>query len=257
MHLRISELDPDIIAPSRKVLQNPDKDHGGSKITVIGKPGTGKTTLITSLLYEKRDIFPIGLVFSGTEDSNHHYSNMFPSTFVYNKVDFERIKDFVRRQKIARKYCDNPWALLLLDDCMDDPRLFNQPLVQSLYKNGRHWKMLYILSLQYSMDVKPVVRTNIDGTFILRESNIRNRRCIWENYAGVIPDFSLFCEIMDQLTTDYTALYIHNATQSNNIEDCVFWYRARPVPENFRFGSEQFWEFHDQRFNSNYEDPFV
>ena len=82
--------------------------------------------------------------------------------------------------------------------------------------------MLYILSLQYCMDVKPVIRTNIDGTFILREPSLKNRRALWENYAGIIPDFSTFCEIMDQITDDYTALYIHNATQSNKLEDWVY-----------------------------------
>ena len=107
------------------------------------------------------------------------------------------------------------------------------------------------------MDIKPVIRTNIDGTFILRETNLKNRKSLWENYAGVIPDFSMFCDIMDQLTDDYTALYIHNTTQSNNIEDCVFYYKARPIPRDFKFGSTEFWDFHNARFNPDYLDPVI
>jgi len=217
---------------------------------------TGKTTLITSLLYEKSSIFPSGLIMSGTEDSNGHYKKIFPSTFVYNHLDEQKIEDFVTRQKIAKRHVSNPWAILLLDDCTDEPRVLNKPIFQGLYKNGRHWKMLFILSLQYCMDIRPVIRTNIDGTFILRESNLRNRKTLWENYAGIIPDFGLFCQIMDAITDDYTALYIHNATQSNNIEDCVFWYKAKRVPPNFRFGSRDFWRFHKQRYDTNYKDGF-
>lgn len=216
---------------------------------------TGKTTLITSLLYEKSHIFPSGLIMSGTEDSNHHYGRIFPSTFVYNSYQKPVITNYVKRQKLAREHLPNPWSVLLLDDCTDDPKIFNDPLFQGIFKNGRHWKMLFLLSLQYCLDIKPVIRTNIDGTFILRETNLRNRRALWENYAGVIPDFSQFCEIMDQLTNDYTALYIHNATTSNNLEDCLFWYRARPVPDNFRFGSEDYWRFHLARYNQGYNDP--
>ena len=106
------------------------------------------------------------------------------------------------------------------------------------------------------MDVKPVIRTNIDGVFILRETNLRNRRSLYDNYAGIIPTFDMFCEIMDQITNDYTALYIHNATTSNNLEDIVFYYKAKPVPCDFKFGSKDFWKFHNNRFNSRYSDPF-
>jgi hypothetical protein len=246
---RIKELDPDMIAPSTKNMDNPQQ--GGSKIVIIGKPGTGKTTLITSLLYEKSHIFPCGLAMSGTEDSNGHYSKLFPSTFVFNALDKNVIEQFVNRQKLAKNHLPNPWNILLLDDCTDDPKLFNDPLFLGLYKNGRHWKMLFILSLQYALDIKPAIRTNIDGTFILREPNLRNRKILHDNFAGVIPDFSLFCEILDYLTDDYTALYIHNATTSNKMEDCIFWYKAKPVPDHFKIGSEDYWNFHEQRFDNN------
>jgi hypothetical protein len=217
---------------------------------------TGKSFLISSLLYEKSHIFPTAMVCSGTEDSNHHYSRIIPPTFIYGNLNKDKVQDFVKRQKIAKEHLENPWAVLLLDDCMDDPKMFNDPLFQGIFKNGRHWKMWFILSLQYCLDVKPVIRTNIDGTFILRETNMRNRRSLWENYAGVIPDFSMFNDIMDQLTTDYTALYIHNATTSNNIEDCVFWYRAKPTPKDFRFGSDEFWGFHEARYDEKHTETF-
>ena len=145
--LRIRELNIESIPPATSTMYN--ENQGGAKIVVIGKPGTGKTTLISSLLYAKKNIFPIGMVMSGTEDSNGYYKKIFPSTFVYNKLEEDKIEDFIKRQKIAKKHLHNPWAVLLLDDCTDDPKLFNKPLFHGLYKNGRHWKMWYILSLQY------------------------------------------------------------------------------------------------------------
>ena len=231
-------------------------DHNGRFLLSDGTV-THNTTLITSLLYEKRNIFPSALIMSGTEDSNGHYKKIIPSTFVFNKLDEKKIQNFITRQKIAKKHLMNPWSILLLDDCTDDPKVFNKPLIQGIFKNGRHWKALFLISLQYCMDVKPVIRTNVDGVFILRETNLRNRRSLWENYAGIIPDFSMFCEIMDQLTDNYTALYIHNQIQSNKLEDCIFWYKAKPVPDNFKLGSKDFWKFHYNRYDPNYTDPFV
>lgn len=252
--IRIKELDLELIRPGTKDIK--DIETGGSKIVVIGKPGTGKSTLITSILYSKKHIFPCGIFMSGSEDSNNTYKSIAPSLFVYNEYSENNIKDAIRRQKIAKQHLPNPWSVILLDDCTDDPKIFNTPVQHSMYKRGRHWASLYILSLQYSMDIRPVIRTNVDGVFIMREPILRNRKSLWENYASIIPDFTLFCRIMDVITDDWTALYIHNATRSNNWQDCVFYYKATVPPANFKFGSDDYYKFAKVRYNESYIDPF-
>lgn len=234
-----------------------DRDHRFLLGTFDIVRNTGKTTLIASLLYAKKHIFPVAIAMSGTEDSNHFYRSVLPSTFVFNNYDETQVEKFIKRQKIAKDHLENPWAVIILDDCTDDASLFRKPLQNGMYKRGRHWKMWYILSLQYGMDVRPVIRTNVDGVFILREPNMRNRRVMYENYASVIPDFKLFCDILDQITNDYTALYIHNATRSNDWRECVFWYKAKPIPSDFKFGSDDYWNFHYQRYNPDYVDPIT
>jgi len=251
--VRIHEFNPELINPNSTNFMN--ETQGGSKIVIIGKPGTGKTTLISSLLYLKKHLFPVALAMSGTEDSNGFYRKIFPSSFVYNKLEEEKVIDFIKRQKIAKIHLENPWGVLLLDDCTDDTRIFNKPFFHKLFKNGRHYKLLFILSMQYALDIKPVIRTNIDGTFILREPNMKNRKVLYENYASIIPDFQMFNDIMDQITDNFTALYIHNATTSNKLEECIFWYKAKPPPENFSFGCKDFWLYHLTRYNEDYVDP--
>lgn len=215
---------------------------------------TGKSFCIASILYEKSHIFPVSLIMNGTEDSNHFYENLgFPSTFIYNTMDTTKLEEFIKRQKAAKDHLPNPWAALVIDDCMDDSKLFNDPTVQYLYKNGRHIKMFFILGLQYALDIKPTIRVNIDGAFIFRESNMKFRKALWENYAGIIPDFATFNTFMDELTDDRTALYIHNTGTSNKVEDCVFYYKAKEVPKDFKFGSKDYWDFHNARYNTGYD----
>jgi hypothetical protein len=134
---------------------------------------------------------------------------------------------------------------------MDNPALFKDPTFLSLMKNGRHWKLLFLIGMQYAMDILPALRICLDGTFIFRESNPRIRKTLFENYAGIFGDYKLFCKVMDEITDDHTCLYINNRSSSNKLEDCVFWYRARTVPD-FEFGCEDYRLFHDERFDSEY-----
>jgi len=254
--IKIKELNPDMIPPITSRFQDSNY-NGGCKLVVVGKPGTGKSSLIKALLYAKKHIFPVGVAMSGSEDTNKAYREIMPSTFVFNEYNEEKIEEIIKRQKLAYKHLENPWSVLILDDCTDDPRLFNKPLQQALYKKGRHWKLLYILSLQYAMDVKPVIRTNVDGIFILREPLLKNREALYRNYASIIPDFKTFCFLMDNLTNDYHALYIHGATTSNKWTDCVFYWKAPLTPREWKFGCPEYWEFHNQRFNPSYTDSLT
>ena len=139
----IKELNPAIIQPA--TAKCTDGSWGGSKILIVGKPGTGKSSLLASLLYAKKHIFPVAVAFSGSEDTNHFYKKILPSTFVFNEYSEDQLKSVIRRQKIAKGYLSNPWAIVILDDCTDDTRVFNTTLQQSIWKKGRHCAMLYIV----------------------------------------------------------------------------------------------------------------
>ena len=235
--IQIKPLDLDLINPNPQNYTDPLQ--GGSKIFIIGKPGSGKSTLIKSLFYNKSQIVPVGVALSGTESETGFYKEFLPSAYVFDEYDQDALSNYIIRQKGARQHMKNPWTMLIIDDCMDDPTVFNKPPQPGLFKNGRHWKMLYIVSLQYALDVKPHIRSNIDGVFIFRESNVAIRKRLYENYAGIIPSFSLFEKIMDAITGDYTALYVQNSINTNDWKECVFYYKA-PVVDDFKFGCAEY-----------------
>lgn len=253
--VHIKELNPDLIDPSPKTMHIKER---GFRLVMIGKPGVGKSNMIKYLLWCKKNIIPVGIAMSGSESLNHDFKKYFPSLFVYNEYTEERIEDAIKRQILAIEHLDNEWAALIIDDCTNRPSDLNSETQHKLYKIGRHAQFLYILSLQYSMDVDPSIRTCVDGVFIFRDPNLKNRKRLYENYAGIIPDFSTFCQLMDAITSDFTALYIHNKTSSNKWEDCVFYCKAPNMDEkypDFKFGCPDYWKFAKSRYNTEYVEP--
>ena len=216
----------------------------------IGRRGTGKSWLIKDLMWHKQK-FPIGTVISGTEGANAFYSTIVPSLFIHEEFNSSIISNVLKRQDMLTKQIRKEEALrggsaldrrsfIVMDDCMYDNRWITDKYIRSLFMNGRHFGLLYILALQYVMGIPPVLRGQVDYVFILRENQVSARRRIYEQFAGIFPSFELFCQIMDQCTENYECLVIHNGSKTNRIEDCVFWYKAQTRPD-FKIGSREHW----------------
>ncbi len=216
----------------------------------IGRRRTGKSTLVRDLLFHHQNM-PIGTVISGTEESNSFYGKMVPPIFIHNEFNATILANFVKRQRLivaqmtkdineGKRSNIDPRAFLILDDCMYDDSWTQDKHIRYLFMNGRHAKVFFIITMQYPLGIQPALRTNVDYVFILREPYQSNRQRIYQNYGAAFPSFEFFCQVMDQCTQNYECLVINNNTQSNKLEDAVFWYKAEMHPD-FRLGDARFW----------------
>jgi hypothetical protein len=226
-------------------------ENKGPVVVLIGKRDTGKSFLVRDLLYYQQEI-PIGTVISGTEEGNGFYGKMVPKLFVHNEYNTAIIENILKRQRTVLKQIKkemetykrstiDPRAFVILDDCLYDNTWARDKMMRLLFMNGRHWKVMLVITMQYPLGIPPTLRTNIDYVFILRENYIANRKRIYENYAGMFPTFESFCQVMDQCTENYECLVINNNSKSNKLHDQVFWYKADNHGD-FRLGSKEFWE---------------
>ena len=226
-------------------------ENKGPVVVLIGKRDTGKSFLVRDLLFYQQEI-PIGTVISGTEEGNGFYGKMVPKLFVHNEYNSAIIENILKRQRTVLKQIKkemetykrstiDPRAFVILDDCLYDNTWSRDKLMRLLFMNGRHWKVMLVITMQYPLGIPPTLRTNIDYVFILRENYIANRKRIYENYAGMFPTFETFCQVMDQCTENYECLVINNNSKSNKLHDQVFWYKADSHGD-FRLGSKEFWE---------------
>jgi len=226
-------------------------ENKGPVVVLLGKRDTGKSFLVRDLLYYHQDI-PIGTVISGTEEGNGFYTKMVPKLFIHNEYNTAIIENVLKRQRTVLKQVKkemetfkrssiDPRAFVILDDCLYDATWTRDKLMRLLFMNGRHWKIMLVITMQYPLGIPPTLRTNIDFVFILRENYIANRKRIYENYAGMFPTFESFSQVMDQCTENYECLVINNNAKSNKLEEQVFWYKA-DHHNDFKLGSKEFWE---------------
>lgn len=85
---------------------------------------------------------------------------------------------------------------------------------------------MMLITMQAPLFVPSIISDNIDYTFIFRENNVNQRKILYEKYASIFPSFQLFCEVLDHYTENHTCVVIDNTSQSNKLEDRVFWYKA-------------------------------
>lgn len=205
-----------------------------SVVVMIGMRETGKSFLVKDLLWHHKDI-PTGIVVSGTEGANHFYSKVIPPTFIHEEYSPLIVADVLNRQKMLarnRTADVDPRNFLILDDCLYDSTWICDRNVRELFMNGRQLHTMFIITMLYAMGIPPVLRANIDYLFIFRENIVSNRRRLYEQYAGMFPDFDTFCQVLEQLTAEnFECLVIDNTSKSNTLEDNVFWYKASERPD--------------------------
>ncbi len=252
MSLQIKKFDPKIIENRRL------SGAGPATCVFIGKRGTGKSTLVADILYHCRKI-PLGIAISATEDGNAFYANYIPDIFIHSEYNKEVIQQVITRQKksIAEQDDKNKKdpkndIFVLLDDCMYDKKMIRDPNIRGIFMNGRHWRVTFMLTMQYCMDLPPDLRTNIDFVFILRENIIENQDKLYKNFFGIFPHKETFREVMNSCTEGFDCMVLDNTSRSNKISDCVFWYRAKP-DRKFKIGNKNLWNYHKKNYNINHD----
>lgn len=86
------------------------------------------------------------------------------------------IKQIISDKKTNKKNETDPRAFVILDDCFYDDKWTRDVSMRQLFMNGKSWKFLLVITVQYPLGIPPALRTNVDYVFILRENIMRNQK---------------------------------------------------------------------------------
>lgn len=225
---------------------------------------THNSWLVRDIFYHHKEI-PIGLIFSGTEEANPFFGDFIPDSFIHSEYDPELVDKMLVKQSQKVKHArqnghaetdgltPSNRAFVVLDDMLHDAAAWKkEKTIQSIFFNGRHYNIFFILTMQYPLGIPPALRSNIDYVFVFNEPSIKNRKKIYDDYAGMIPSFDHFCNILDSCTQNHECLVIKTSGNSTDLRDQIFWYKASKQ-DPFRVGHPKIWKYHDMHYNRHYD----
>ncbi len=227
-------------------------------VVLYGKRGTGKTFAARHILYSARKYIPMGFVITNTP-FNGYWQQYFPSKAIWSPFDPAKLMHFLDergkyinewRRDPVRKKNENPYCAVVLEDCISSNNLHHAEAVRILAANGRHYKLLIIITTQYSKGIGPLVRANLDYGGIFFQDTEYNKESLADDYFN--GAFSLYrkrdiIQWMDsqiqceEKTGLRNVMMVDNMRQTMELSKRVFRYNFSD-PGDFHFGSDEFWQ---------------
>ena len=232
-------------------------------IVMIAKRASGKSWVCRAILKHFRDI-PVGIIIAPTERMANppFYSAFFPDSYIHYEYKSETIEKLLYRQDIMiEKQMDrekdniiiDPRAFILMDDCLSKKGSWmkDQPIMELLF-NGRHYRLMYLLTMQFPLGITPELRCNFDYIFLLAEDFYSNLKRLYDHYAGMFPTFESFRQVFKELTNDYGSMVIVNRGTRSSFLEKIFWFKAENEPVGL-IGCKQFINHHEKNYDEKWK----
>lgn len=245
---------------------NPSKMRRDRRVILVGVPGSGKSSASVDLMYHIRDIKD-GVTFSPTDKFTGLWESFTPPISVHEQWDPKIVSKIIDRQK---RLFDEEYARLVIkareeggrparksdveiepvyiiaDDCLADNAFLKDPLMNTLFMNGRHLKIHFLITSQWLLSLKIHQRQLVDYLIVCAEDSPPALMRLYDSFfSGYIPTFQAFCDIMATVTQNYGTLVLDRTNRtSSKMEDHIFWWKPQlREPHSFRIGSTEFWQY--------------
>jgi len=239
----------------------------GSTVQIIGPRGNGKSLLMKEFCYENRDRFDDVYAWSYTDYMNLELEDFIPRQNIHRRFKERDMTNIIRKQqqdwrrykwnlKHGRPATPGKEICFLLDDCAFKGDLWSTDIISEIFYNGRHAHVTFVFVTQDAADLSKNMRGQVDVVFATRELTKVNIKTLHDNYFGIFDKPRDFRRTFNQLTQDYQMLVlVKNLNRSTDVEELVFWYKAREELPPFRMGSSDAWiEADKHMFDEDPED---
>jgi len=220
-----------------------------STVLFAGGRRTGKSFVMRDFLWHIADCLYDCNIFSGTYDEEHPWTKFSPKQLVHyclEEFDVASMKAAMSNQEVRKKLAEThrtkcPPTMMLFEDIEHlQPPIWKDQSMRALMLNGRWSKSYCFVAFQYIMEVKMAMRGSFDYAVFAMENSAAVRDRIWKQFGGIFETFKEFEQVFFKCTENYKVMVIDCRSRSYNVEDTVFWYKAKDRG-NFKIGHPDVW----------------
>lgn len=228
-------------------------DKSGKLFYLIGSRGSGKSTLMKDIVYHLRKSVDYAIAFSHTIDTCEMLKQFLPECNVYNEYREDIVQKAIKVMTAVQTKGKLRRLLIIMDDCMFDPKILNTKIMAELHMNGRHPNITLVNCCQFMMSVPLKLRGLIDYTFVLKTPRLSDQKRLHEYFFGMFEKRQDFTKVLEKCTNNYECLILDNTNPSTNLNDVLYYYKADPTIGSFRIGKKIFYELaHIYKKNGNH-----
>ena len=227
---------------------DPDKQlYLHASMLFAGAKRTGKSFTARCISYYLRNKVYGALVFTGSQEIDHPWTDYVPRSFVHFGFDPEALGRMIvvqneMKEMIGEKK-DPPEFLLVFEDLeYTQHNIFRDEGCKRTLLNGRHDGFTPMILVQYIMQgLTKEVRNMFDFVFLQKETDIDTRKKLFQVFGGVVT-FQTFETIFKTCTENHGTLVISLRANSYDPADTFFWFKAKDMGE-FHIGHRDLWKF--------------
>jgi hypothetical protein len=213
-----------------------------STISIYGKRKTGKSFWIRWYMFNNKELYPWGWVFTNTEN-NEFFPSFVPKSKILGRYSDYNLNKIIERQNMMEstylKYGNvNPLAFVIWDDALDERVKYSDTL-HKYYFNSRHFFTLNIMSAQHVTGTPAPVRQNTDYAVCFRNTNLKALERLTDDFAHNKDKWE-FKRVLDEYTYDQSFLLINNDPNAEP-QERMYYGKAEETPI-FTLGCPQYWK---------------
>lgn len=167
------------------------KIESNSFCIILGKKGSGKTSMIQNILYNIRGRIRAPILISKTASTTGVFNNMIPQVLQFDEPNVDLLENIVMYCMNMADIINTPnnkfkgykhETCLIADDILgDNGKWMKDGTFKDIIFNGRNYDMTILMAIQDGLGLTANFRDNVDYLFITG-AEARNKKIIYEHY---------------------------------------------------------------------------